>query len=545
MSDRILSEVDAKHLFDQACAPLFAMEWEELRSSAVDPEVAGLRFPQRFAEAAFRLVRKLHDANITPEEFLQRSLSGAAEFYAKPPNFADPKLLYATKHAYHDSLHVGAAELQRQYRREIDLAKVLAKLYGAYLELLAGAGHTKAASKDPAFDAPAREPRPAPNVRTYRAQTQREEAAFIADRVRGWIDEGTPLERIGIVFRSVGCIEPYETALLDREIPVAVAGDVNIWRDRRVLDALAPLWSVVDPFRHDWLLRTLGNPAVGLSDASLAVLCSEPPSPQVPLFVVEDEPAPTTRPGRWDPKRDLRLGWNVVRGDQDAALSEDARARLLRFRRLREGWLEALRVQPFEHFVRLVWRQGLAREGAPASARARTQRLVLGRALQRMCEMLASSPQATPMDVLLNAQRRRCSHFEHDGPAAPNGFLRIFSVERAREVEFDHAIVAGVQPGSFPQWYAPDAFLFSRALGMIPKENAGDASASRTAKYSYYVYRVNAQKAFYERERKAFEYALSLARTSVVVTASGSPTRGVTAPEFTEELRHAFARNSA
>jgi hypothetical protein len=545
MTGRSLGAVEAKRLFDEACAPLFAMQWEEFDGGTIDPEVAGLRFPQRFSEAAFRLVRKLHDADISPDEFLQRSLSGAAEFYAKPPNFADPKLLCATKHAYHDSLHVGAAELQRQYRREIDLAKILAKLYGTYLELLASAGHTRAPAKDLPPDAPAREPRPAPNVGTFRAQTQREEASFIAERVRGWIDDGTPLERIAILLRSVACVEPYERALLDREIPVAIAGDVNIWRDRRVLDALALLWNVVDPFRHDWLLRTLGGPAVGLSDASLAVLCSEPPSPQVPLFVVEDEPAPATRAGRWDPKRDLRLGWNVVRGDQDMALSEDARARLLRFRRLREGWLDALHGQPFERFVRLVWQQGLAREGPPTSARARTQQLLLGRALERMCGIIASSPHATPMEALHDAQRRRDSHFEYDDAVAPSGFLRILSVEAAREVEFDHAIVAGVQPGSFPQFYAPDAFLFSRALGMIPKENAGDASASRTAKYSYYVHRVNAQKAFYERERKAFEYALSLARTSVVVTASGPPTRGVTAPEFAEELRHAFARNSA
>jgi hypothetical protein len=72
---------------------------------------------------------------------------------------------------------------------------------------------------------------------------------------------------------------------------------------------------------------------------------------------------------------------------------------------------------------------------------------------------------------------------------------------------------------------------------MIPKENVGDARASRTAKFSYYMFRTKAQQHYYRRERRAFEYALRRARESVFITASGSPTRGITAPEFLQELR--------
>ena len=63
---------------------------------------------------------------------MPRALTGATEFYANPPNFADPSLLIATKNTYHDSLDVTPAELARQYRREIDLAKILAHLYEDY-----------------------------------------------------------------------------------------------------------------------------------------------------------------------------------------------------------------------------------------------------------------------------------------------------------------------------------------------------------------------------------------------------------------------------
>ena len=145
---RLVDDIDAEALFAGACAPLFALEWEELgEPPSLDPEVPGLRSPERFIEAAFRLVRKLRDAAIGPAEFLQIALARATEFYAKPPNFADPKLLIGTKDAYRDSLAVDAKELQRQYRREVDLAKILAKVYTRYVEVIAESGRRDVAGR--------------------------------------------------------------------------------------------------------------------------------------------------------------------------------------------------------------------------------------------------------------------------------------------------------------------------------------------------------------------------------------------------------------
>ena len=210
------------------------------------------------------------------------------------------------------------------------------------------------------------------------------------------------------------------------------AGDVNVFADRRSLDALALLWNVEDPFRHDWLLRTLANPAFGLNDASLAALCAEPSNPQAPLFVLDDEPAPTVRLSRWDPKRDLRLGWNVVRGERDAELSPEARSAVERFRRLRERWLQALGDLGFEDFVRSVWREGLAREGAADSARARAQRAVLERLLDRLIAYRAGDPDATFADVLAYAERRARSDLETCEDTEDASFVRLMSVDAAR-----------------------------------------------------------------------------------------------------------------
>ncbi len=609
----LIDDVDAESIFAEACAPLFALEWDEFSQRQIDPEVPGLRSPERFLQSAFRLIRRLRDADIEPALLLSRALAGATEFYANPPNLADPRLLFATKSSYHDSLDATAEELLRQHRREVDLAKILTKIYRLYLDLVGSSGRktardavveaTNCVEKDAAFAAALRDrhgfafvddaqeltnaqlqlltaifgkglrgvtlcgdpfsaisslrveqPQAifalagskvelhdrhrSPRRELHRVSTPRQEAAMIAERAGAWLSEGFRPERIAVLFRSVKNVASYEAAMLDRNIPTAVSGDVNVFTDRRALDALALLWSVCDPFRHDWLLRTLANPALGLSDASLAVLCGEPPDPQRPLLELDDEPVPTARASRWNPKRDLRLGWNVIRGEQDDALSEDAAARLRRFRASRERWIQLMDEAPFEAFAQTVWREGLAREGDPGSAHARAQQLALRRLLERLNAFVAQKAGATLADVLEYAQRRIESDLETcEADDANEGFVQMLSVEAARGREFDHVVVANVRPGAFPRWYSPDAFLFSPRLGMIPKENVGEARASRTVKFSYYMFRSKARQQYYDRERRAFVYGLLRAGKSVLVTASGTPTRGMTAPEFLEELR--------
>lgn len=624
----LIDDVDAELLFATACAPLFALQWDDFVRKQLDPEVPGLRSPARFLASAFRLIRRLREADITPDDFLSSALAGATEFYAHPPNFADPALLAATKPTFHDSLDVRTEELARQRLRELDLAKILAKLYESYVDLVRTSGRMTARDAViAAADCVRRKPELAsrlqkrhrfafideaqdltdaqlrllraifgdalmgvtlcgdassalsqvrmtkpgatfalararievkqkcrnPAVETARTASSPEEVQLIARRIRAWLDEGVAPQRIAVLLRSVRHAALYETALLDEEVPTIVAGDSNLFEDRRVLDALALLWNVHDPFRHEWLLRTLASRAVGLADASLAILCSEPADPQRELFAFEDEPAPTVRARRWDPKRDLRLGWNVIRGERDDALSPEATARVQRFRAMRERWLELLQVEPFERFARTVWREGLARDGSVGSARARAQQVVLRRLLARLNRFLEQNHDATLGDLLAYAEQRMHSDLETCAFCEPfdgvypepsrraqgdkGGFVQILSVEAARGREFDHVVVANVRPGAFPLWYSPEAFLFSPRLGMIPKDNVGEARSSRTAKFTYYIFRSKAAARYNERERAAFEYALRRARYGAIVTASGTPTSGRTAPEFLEDLR--------
>ena len=132
---QIVDDIAAEALFERAAAPLLALEWPEIVDTSVDIEVSGLRMPSRFLESAFRLVRKLRESVISPETFLQSSQTGATNFYGHTPNLAHSDLLMYTKEAHRGSLAVDAKELQRQFRHETYLAKILAKLYRSYVDL--------------------------------------------------------------------------------------------------------------------------------------------------------------------------------------------------------------------------------------------------------------------------------------------------------------------------------------------------------------------------------------------------------------------------
>ena len=612
-----IDPVEGEALLFEAADPLYQLAWDEFEEARIDPEVGGVRMRSRFLASAFRLICKLRSALVTPSEFLQTALAGATAFYARPPNFADSGLIALTKDEYRSSLDVNAEELKRQYRHEVDLAKILARIYESYLAAIAergvGTRHDvvaaagAASENDPAgaqrvraryrtafvddaqhltqaeigllraifgqdlagvtlagdpsaclspfgtargaaafagiaqrVELPAPSSASGRRIATLRAATPAEEARAIAAHVADLVAAGTPPGEIAVLLRSVATVAGIEDALLDRNVPVRVAGDYNMFSDRRVLDALAPLWNVHDPFRHDWMLRTLAGPTVGLSDASVATLCAAVDDAQDALFALADEEQNPARPSRWDSRRDLRLGWNVLRGAQDGSLSPDARARVEAFRKRREGWVEAYRTLPLEDFVRRVWADGLAAAGPAGSARALAQQLALRRLSAWFDVYAGRQPGADLGAMLEEAERRAASAYERVEPVADDRFVSILSIEAARGRTFAHAVLSGAQAGAFPRYYVPEAFLFSPTLGIVPKDNVGEARTSRTAKFTYYVYKTKARDSYNAHERRAFDYALTRGRESLLVTASGRPTRGIGTPELLEELKRAL-----
>lgn len=629
----LVDPLDAEEIFERAAAPLFSAEWSDFLGADVDPEIAGLRTPDRFAAAALRLIRKLRDAGIDDERFLTMSLRGASAFYGNPPNLASPALLAATKDEHRASLAADGPELERQRRRELDLAKILARLYRAYVDELVRRGcltacdvlteatrlienrpaigralrtRLRIAFIDDAHDLPAAALRfaqalfgdaldgvcvagaadaatqtfagarpervfgrakttveltattvppqilavrravidanPAQAVprgdavRVVRASDRTDEALEIASRVVALVRGGTPPGRIAVVHRTLRAMLPYEDALVDRDIPVAPAGDPALFERPEVLDALALLWTAVDPFRHVWVLRVLQTPMLRLSDAALALLCGEPPNPQPALFVLPE--GDTSGDRRWDRKRDVRLGTNVIAGERDGELSAIAAERLRAFRARRLRWIAWLRETDVATAARAIVEDGGALQPLPGEPAARSRRRTT--LVERVLGVIGSYAARHPFDDLAGALAY-CERLAgaQSGPELVDerdDAVVVAAVDRILARRFDHVFVVDARAGSFPPYYVPDAFLFSPTYGMIPKDSAGDAVAARTAKFTWYEHTAKPRAIYVKEQRRLFAAALGRADVSVTVSASGRPTRGVAAPELASEI---------
>ncbi|MEO7040154.1 MAG: UvrD-helicase domain-containing protein [Candidatus Elarobacter sp.] len=629
----LVDPLDAEEIFERAAAPLFSPEWSDWLGADVDPEIAGLRTPDRFAGAALRLIRKLRDSGIDDEAFLAIALRGAATFYANPPNLMSPALLSATKEEHRASLAVDTSELDRQRRRELDLAKILARLYRAYVDELVRRGcltasdalveatrllenrpaiaralrrRLRVAFVDDAHDlsaaalrylralfgdaldgvtvagdpdaatqvfAGARPDRifgraattvqlgpgavppqiaavmraivdgdpmrtiPAGDaVQVVRAADRAAEATEIAERIATLIAAGTSPGRIAVVHRSLRTLATYEDALVRRDIPIALAGDPALFSRADVLDALALLWTAVDPFRHVWVLRALQTPMLRLSDASIAILCGEPADPQPALFTLPDEAAAGER--RWDRKRDTRLGTNVVRGERDADLSTLARERLIAFRARRTTWIGWLRRADVESAARAIVEDGglLLPRPTETAARARLRASLITRILTLIGAYAARHPCDDLAGALAYCDRLAAGERGPELVDEREDAVTVASVERVLARRFDQVFVVDARAGSFPPYYVPDAFLFSTSYGMVPKDAAGDAVAARTAKFTWYEQSSKPRAAYVREQRRVFAAALGRADVRATVSAAGRPTRGIAAPELAAEV---------
>ena len=628
-----VGELDAAEIFERAAAPLFSAEWSDWLGTDVDPEIAGLRTPARFADAALRLIRKLRDAGIDDQAFLAVALRGATTFYANPPNLASPALLSATKDEHRASLAVDASELDRQRRRELDLAKILARLYRAYVDELVRRGcltacdalaeatrllenrpaiaralrrRLRVAFVDDAHDLspaalrflralfgdaldgvavagdpdaatqtfagarperifgraattvvlapsvvpaqilavargvidadPARPVPPGESVRVLRTSDRIAEASEVADRIAAMVRDGTPPGRVAVVHRTLRTMATYEDALVARALPVALAGDPALFARADVLDALALLWTAVDPFRHVWVLRALQTPMMRLSDASIAVLCGEPASPQPALFTLPESPSDGER--RWDRKRDLRLGSNLLRGERDADLSPIARERITAFRARRARWTEWLRRTDVATAARAIVEDGglLLSRGGETPAREQLRAALIARLMALIASYAARHPFDDLGGALAYCERLAAADRGPELVDERTDAVVVASVDRLLARRFDHVFIVDARAGAFPPYYVPDAFLFSTTYGMIPKDCAGDAVAARTAKFTWYEHHAKPRAAYVREQRRLFAAALGRADRSVTVSASGRPTRGIAAPELAAEV---------
>ncbi|MGH7729149.1 MAG: 3'-5' exonuclease, partial [Vulcanimicrobiaceae bacterium] len=171
-------------------------------------------------------------------------------------------------------------------------------------------------------------------------------------------------------------------------------------------------------------------------------------------------------------------------------------------------------------------------------ARGRFGRGLVARLLARIDAFAARDPLATLDDFLNDCERRSQAGLETGVlERVDENAVAVLDVEAAKGREFDVVALGGVRAGSWPRYYVADAFSYLPSLGVVPKENVGEAQVARTAKYTFTCARYRWRDKFIEEERRALYCAASRARKQLIVASNGKPTQGKAAPELFEELR--------
>jgi DNA helicase-2/ATP-dependent DNA helicase PcrA len=109
-------------------------------------------------------------------------------------------------------------------------------------------------------------------IRLYAAFNETDEARYVIDRIRDWVEQGNARKETAILYRSNAQSRVFEENLMMLGIPYRVYGGQRFFERAEIKDALAYLRLIEN--RHDdaGLERIINTPTRGIGDRSIAAL---------------------------------------------------------------------------------------------------------------------------------------------------------------------------------------------------------------------------------------------------------------------------------
>lgn len=291
------------HAALEECLPAIAAEYESLKTGGgqvdfVDLQVRAVRFLESEAGRRFRgrfkaiLVDELQDTNLVQLRLLELLAGDRLEAVMGVGD--ERQAIYAFRGARVDNIrrlpervadHGGPSEVldliesHRSYQEILDLARGVLPASTTLAQGLEAVALGRAVDDRRA---------PRPVVRAFKAETKVSEAEWIAEQImrhRGRevtavLHDGTkvPLQlgwgHFAVLLRGVKSAREYEDALRARQIPYRTIGGTGFYDRREVLDLLAYLKAIANPYDGLALVRILQNLPFGLSDRSLRLLAN-------------------------------------------------------------------------------------------------------------------------------------------------------------------------------------------------------------------------------------------------------------------------------
>ena len=109
-------------------------------------------------------------------------------------------------------------------------------------------------------------------VKLYAAFNERDEADFVVNRIREWVDRGGARREVAVLYRSNAQSRVFEEAFLNARMPYRVYGGLRFFERAEIKDALAYLRLVASRADDTSFERIVNLPTRGIGAKTLDTL---------------------------------------------------------------------------------------------------------------------------------------------------------------------------------------------------------------------------------------------------------------------------------
>ena len=127
-------------------------------------------------------------------------------------------------------------------------------------------------------------------IHLYTAGDEREEAAWICERVRKLQKEQMPYSQMAVLYRMHAQSRVLEEMFTRAGIPYKIFGGTRFYDRKEIRDALAYLRVMVNPADDVSLVRIINTPKRSIGDSTVAILQEYAREEELPLFSVLNDP---------------------------------------------------------------------------------------------------------------------------------------------------------------------------------------------------------------------------------------------------------------
>jgi len=127
-------------------------------------------------------------------------------------------------------------------------------------------------------------------IHLYSAGDEREEAAWICERVRKLQKTGSPYAEMAVLYRMHAQSRVIEEMFTRSGIPYKIFGGTRFYDRKEIRDALAYLRVLVNPADDVSLVRIINTPKRSIGDSTVAALQEYARQEELPLFSVLNDP---------------------------------------------------------------------------------------------------------------------------------------------------------------------------------------------------------------------------------------------------------------